>query len=100
MPAGRGLDTMVQGLWEQARPVALERVDVLDDAVAAVMVGALDEDLRARAQRESHKLAGSLGTRPRAAAHDAHAGAGGVDVRPLRRPAGPAHAARLRHARE
>lgn len=53
---------MVQGLWEQARPVALERVDVLDDAVAAVMVGALDEELRARAQRESHKLAGSLGT--------------------------------------
>jgi hypothetical protein len=26
---------MVQGLWEQARPLALERLDVLDDAVAA-----------------------------------------------------------------
>jgi diguanylate cyclase (GGDEF)-like protein len=64
--AGRGLDAglmaTVQDLWEQARPVALERLNVLDDAVAAVMVGALDDDLRERARRESHKLAGSLGT--------------------------------------
>src|SRR3954451_21099971 len=64
--AGRGLDAgldaLVQDLWQQARPVALERLNVLDDAVAAVMVGALDDDLRDRAQRESHKLAGSLGT--------------------------------------
>jgi HPt (histidine-containing phosphotransfer) domain-containing protein len=66
MAAGRwldpGLDAMVQDLWKQARPIALERLNVLDDAVAAVMVGALDEDLRVRAQREAHKLAGSLGT--------------------------------------
>src|SRR5262245_3199792 len=64
--AGRGLDAgltaTVQELWEQARPVALECLNVLDDAVAAVMVGALDDDLRERAMRESHKLAGSLGT--------------------------------------
>jgi HPt (histidine-containing phosphotransfer) domain-containing protein len=64
--AGRGLDAgltaTVQELWEQARPVALERLNVLDDAVTAVMVGALDDDLRERAVRESHKLAGSLGT--------------------------------------
>jgi diguanylate cyclase (GGDEF)-like protein len=64
--AGRGLDAgldaMVQDLWEQARPVALERLNVLDDAVAAVMMGTLDDDLRVAAQRESHKLAGSLGT--------------------------------------
>jgi diguanylate cyclase (GGDEF)-like protein len=64
--AGRGLDAgltaTVQELWEQARPVALERLNVLDDAVAAVMAGALDDDLRERATRESHKLAGSLGT--------------------------------------
>ncbi|HEX5622617.1 MAG TPA: response regulator [Solirubrobacteraceae bacterium] len=64
--AGRGLDAgltaTVQELWERARPVALERLNVLDDAVAAVMVGALDDELRDRAMRESHKLAGSLGT--------------------------------------
>jgi diguanylate cyclase (GGDEF)-like protein len=64
--AGRGLDAgltaTVQALWEQARPAALERLNVLDDAVAAVMAGALDDDLRERAMRESHKLAGSLGT--------------------------------------
>src|SRR5262245_47753177 len=64
--AGRGLDAgltaTVQELWEQARPVALERLNVLDDAVAAVMLNALDDDLRERALRESHRLAGSLGT--------------------------------------
>ena len=66
MAARRGLDAgltaTVQELWGQARPVALERLDVLDDAVAAVMTGSLDDELRVRARRESHKLAGSLGT--------------------------------------
>jgi diguanylate cyclase (GGDEF)-like protein len=66
MAAGRGLDAglteMVRELWEQARPVALERLNVLDDAVAAVMAGTLDDGLRDAAMREAHKLAGSLGT--------------------------------------
>jgi diguanylate cyclase (GGDEF)-like protein len=53
---------MVRDLWAQARPVALERLNVLDDAVAAVMAGTLDDGLRDAAMRESHKLAGSLGT--------------------------------------
>jgi diguanylate cyclase (GGDEF)-like protein len=66
MAAGRGLDAglaeMVKELWEQARPVALERLNVVDDAVAAVMAGTLDDDLRDEAMRVAHKLAGSLGT--------------------------------------
>src|SRR5262245_44124694 len=66
MTAGWGLDAglteVVKELWEQARPLALERLNAIDDAVAAVMAGMLDDDLRDRAQREAHKLAGSLGT--------------------------------------
>src|SRR4051812_48586472 len=66
MPRGPGLDaelsSAVQQLWAQARPGALGRMDVIDDAVAAVMVGALSEEQREQARRESHKLAGSLGT--------------------------------------
>jgi diguanylate cyclase (GGDEF)-like protein len=53
---------MVRELWEQARPVALERLNVVDDAVAAVMAGTLDDELRDQAMRVAHKLAGSLGT--------------------------------------
>jgi diguanylate cyclase (GGDEF)-like protein len=57
-----GLSSAVQQLWEQARPGALGRMDAIDDAVAAVMGGALTDEQRAQAQREAHKLAGSLGT--------------------------------------
>jgi CheY-like chemotaxis protein len=53
---------VVKELWEQARPLALDRLNAIDDAVAGVMSGTLDGDVRARAQSEAHKLAGSLGT--------------------------------------
>jgi diguanylate cyclase (GGDEF)-like protein len=66
MAGGPGLDTgltaAVQQLWEQARPGALARMDAIDDAVAAVMAGALTDEQRDHARREAHKLAGSLGT--------------------------------------
>ena len=66
MAGGPGLDAglteTVRQLWEQARPAALERVDAIDDAIAAVMAGALEDEQRDRARREAHKLAGSLGT--------------------------------------
>jgi diguanylate cyclase (GGDEF)-like protein len=57
-----GYSTAVRELWEQARPAALERIDAIDDALAALMTGALGDDERNRARREAHKLAGSLGT--------------------------------------
>ena len=57
-----GLTSAVAQLWEQARPLALSRVDAIDDAVAAVMAGALTDEQRDGARREAHKLAGSLGT--------------------------------------
>ena len=52
----------VAALWEDARPRALARVDAIEDAVAALMSGALAGELRERARGEAHKLAGALGT--------------------------------------
>jgi HPt (histidine-containing phosphotransfer) domain-containing protein len=38
------------------------RVDVVEEAVAALLSGVLDPELAERARREAHKLSGSLGT--------------------------------------
>lgn len=38
------------------------QVATLEEAVAAIVAGTLDEDLRAAAERDAHKLAGSLGS--------------------------------------
>ncbi|MDQ3318737.1 MAG: Hpt domain-containing protein, partial [Actinomycetota bacterium] len=51
----------VQAVWERSRNETIGRVGTLDEAVGALLDGALDEDLRARAERDAHKLAGSLG---------------------------------------
>jgi chemotaxis protein histidine kinase CheA len=59
---GAELSATVRDLWEQARPSILDRVDAIDDAIAAVMAGALGDEQRDHARREAHKLAGSLGT--------------------------------------
>ena len=40
----------------------MQRVEVLELANSALLNGKLDEDLRQRAEREAHALAGSLGT--------------------------------------
>jgi len=52
----------IRAIWEQHRTGVLERLDVLDRAVTALMTGSLDEELRAEAEREAHKVAGSVGT--------------------------------------
>jgi diguanylate cyclase (GGDEF)-like protein len=57
-----GLDAAVQAIWARRRPEALERVALLEEAVAALRSGALPSDLRDQARREAHKLAGSAGT--------------------------------------
>jgi len=49
-------------LWVQHEEAILQRIGVLERAVAALVRGALDEELRSGAQREAHKLAGTLGT--------------------------------------
>ena len=56
------MDAAIAALWDEARPRALARVDAVEDAVAALMGGALDDETRDGARREAHKLAGSLGT--------------------------------------
>jgi diguanylate cyclase (GGDEF)-like protein len=47
-------------VWEEFKPPTLERVAVLDQAVAAMEAGNLSEDLRLAARGAAHKLAGSL----------------------------------------
>jgi HPt (histidine-containing phosphotransfer) domain-containing protein len=61
-PPHEGLDAAVAALWRDAQPRALERVEVLEGAVAALAAGAIDAPLADEATREAHKLAGALGT--------------------------------------
>jgi diguanylate cyclase (GGDEF)-like protein len=49
-------------IWAEHEQAVRDRVGVLECAVAALTRGTLDEPLRAKAQREAHKLAGVLGT--------------------------------------
>jgi diguanylate cyclase (GGDEF)-like protein len=49
-------------IWVEHEQAVRDRVGVLECAVAALTRGTLDEPLRAKAQREAHKLAGVLGT--------------------------------------
>ncbi|WP_239307989.1 Hpt domain-containing protein, partial [Frankia sp. Cj3] len=61
-PRHADVSRAVRAVWERAGPALLARIDVLDDAVAALLEGRLDEAARERAAREAHKLAGSAGT--------------------------------------
>lgn len=64
-PAGSAEDelrTAMKALWDDARPRVLERIATLEDAVAAVLAGGLEEEQREEARAAAHKLAGSLGT--------------------------------------
>ena len=54
--------TAVEELWNQFRDANLKRVSVLGQAVSELLDGHLEDELRQQAKRESHKLAGSLGT--------------------------------------
>ncbi len=49
-------------LWERHRGTNLSRVAVLEDVTLAIIEGTADDEARSLAQREAHKLAGSLGT--------------------------------------
>ena len=56
------LGSAVAGIWEKFRGATLERVTTLEDAVIALLAGELDAGLRREAERDAHKLAGSVGT--------------------------------------
>ncbi|HEY5864706.1 MAG TPA: response regulator [Candidatus Tectomicrobia bacterium] len=49
-------------LWERFKDAISGQVEVLEQAAMALVEGRLDTDLRRQAEREAHKLAGSLGT--------------------------------------
>jgi diguanylate cyclase (GGDEF)-like protein len=52
----------VAQIWERSKGTVLNRVVVLEQATVALLEDALGETLREQAEREAHKLAGSLGT--------------------------------------
>jgi diguanylate cyclase (GGDEF)-like protein len=52
----------IRAVWARRRDQVLARVDVVEEAVAALLVGELSDELRLQASREAHKLAGSAGT--------------------------------------
>lgn len=51
----------VASLWERFKESIIGQVDVLEQAIMALMEERLDHDLQRQAEREAHKLAGSLG---------------------------------------
>ena len=57
-----GLSAAVAGVWAKYRDQVLARVDVLESAALGLLEGRLDRDARREAEREAHKLAGSVGT--------------------------------------
>ncbi|HEX6750791.1 MAG TPA: response regulator [Longimicrobium sp.] len=57
-----GLADAVRQAWERFRGAVMERVDAVESAAAAILEGGLDEARRRHAEREAHKLAGSVGT--------------------------------------
>lgn len=56
------LSSAVAGVWAKYRDQVLARVDVLEAAALGLLEGRLDRDGRREAEREAHKLAGSVGT--------------------------------------
>src|SRR5918999_34776 len=52
----------VAEVWERNKTTIFEEVDVLEDAVASLIEGKVEDGLRRKAQAEAHKLAGSVGT--------------------------------------
>ncbi|MDX2212641.1 MAG: response regulator [Oculatellaceae cyanobacterium bins.114] len=53
--------TAAIAVWEKFKPPMLERVAVLEEAVTALKVGYLPDEVQQAALRAAHKLAGSLG---------------------------------------
>lgn len=52
----------MSAIWERSRDVIMGRVGVIEGAVLALLAGNLTPDSRRQAEREAHKLAGTVGT--------------------------------------
>lgn len=61
-PAPGALPAAVAAVWLKYRDQVLGRVDVLESAALSLLEGKLDREGRRAAEREAHKLAGSVGT--------------------------------------
>jgi diguanylate cyclase (GGDEF)-like protein len=59
---GDALAEAVRNAWERFRGPVTARVDAIEEAAVAVLEGGLAEEQRRHAEREAHKLAGSVGT--------------------------------------
>ncbi len=49
-------------IWEKFKDKIFARVDILEQAATDLLEGTLSDDRRRQAEREAHKLAGSVGT--------------------------------------
>lgn len=56
------LDAAVHDLWAKFQGQLMGQVETLEEALIALMEDRLDDDLRARAERDAHRLTGSAGT--------------------------------------
>lgn len=56
------LDDALAAFWARARPRVDARIDVLEEAAAALAGPGLPDELRDRARTQAHQLAGLLGT--------------------------------------
>ncbi|HEX2202054.1 MAG TPA: Hpt domain-containing protein, partial [Longimicrobium sp.] len=62
-PSGRGeVAAAVATVWARFRDAVMARVDSVEGAAIGVLQGTLDAETRRHAEREAHKLAGSVGT--------------------------------------
>ena len=52
----------VAGLWTRFKGTMLGRVEVVEQALSALLEGDLSNELRQKAEQEAHKLAGSVGS--------------------------------------
>lgn len=57
-----GKSSSLDAVWERFREPTLKRVELIDEAVIALLEGRLGADQQRAAEREAHKLAGSAGT--------------------------------------
>ena len=56
------LSAGLRAIFEKNREEFQARLETLEEAVAAILAGSLDEALRASAESDAHKLVGALGT--------------------------------------
>jgi len=57
----RATTTAVGEVWQRFKATIQNRIAILEQATVALLDGRLDENLRQNAEREAHKLAGSIG---------------------------------------